>query len=106
MRTDEYRFQSNFAKKHFNAGREKGRAEAVAYFVLNAIQNRGFAILPAARKRIVDCQGQGTLTRWVVRSATAESLKQIFDEDYSPLRLSYALQLQSVGKYISHVVPA
>jgi len=55
-------------------GQAKGEREAL----LTVLAARRFVVDEATRERVVQCADTQTLTRWIARAATAETLEQVF----------------------------
>lgn len=69
-----YEFQSDFARKYFSQGQQKGKIEALLTF----LSSRGLTLDDEQREMIVGCQDKDTLDRWIERASSAESLDEIF----------------------------
>jgi hypothetical protein len=92
MQTGKYEYQSEFARSYFAKGRAegeargraegeaKGRAEGRAEALLAVLKARGMRVHAKARKRILGCTDPEQLERWLVRAATASSLREVFTE--------------------------
>lgn len=71
MQKIKHEYQSDFARKHFSAG----RAEALLSF----LHSRGIAIDDAARERILSCREAKELDRWIALAASVEKIEDLFD---------------------------
>lgn len=84
MERGKYEYRSDFARTYFAQGeakgREEGRAEGEAKALLALLTARGLAVDAAARKRILDCIDVEQLERWIVRAATASSVREVLAE--------------------------
>ena len=79
-----YEYQSEFARKHFGRGREKGleegRAEEAARAVLAVFEARDRAVPDDPRARVEACGDLDVLERWLKRAIKVESPVEIFEE--------------------------
>jgi hypothetical protein len=75
MTTTTYQFQSDFARRHFSAGKAEGEAEAVLAF----LHARGVEVPEEAREKIMGCADLDQLDRWVRCAATAYRVDELFD---------------------------
>jgi hypothetical protein len=79
-----YEYRSDFARTYFAQGeakgREEGRAEGEAKALLALLMARGLAVDAVARKHILDCTDVDQLERWIVRAATASSVREVLGE--------------------------
>ncbi len=60
-------------------GREEGERAGVARSILNLLAARGVAVDEAARARILACADPELLHRWLIRSASAREITDLFD---------------------------
>ncbi|NDL58598.1 hypothetical protein [Phytoactinopolyspora mesophila] len=59
-------------------GRQEGRVEGEARFVLRVLDRRGVEVSEDARQRIMSCNDHATLELWLDRALTAESVEDLF----------------------------
>lgn len=74
-----YEWQSDFARKYVGIGREEGREEEAVRTILSLLTERGTTITDTARQRIETCTDIDTLRTWILRSATAQHVEDLFD---------------------------
>jgi hypothetical protein len=79
MTTTTYRFQSDFARRYFSAGKAEGEAEGEAKAVLACLDARGVEVPEEAREKIAGCTDLDQLDTWVRRAATADKVDELFD---------------------------
>jgi hypothetical protein len=96
MASGHYQYQSNFAKRYVEQGRqegmaegreqgvEQGRADALRDAIARVLSARSLALTDAARARLDACTDVATLTAWLERAAIASSEADVFPA--SPLR--------------------
>lgn len=75
-----YEYQSDFAKKHVEDGRELGRVAGVARALLTALRVRGIAVSEAARRQILTQTALEQLERWMGKAVLATSLAEVLGE--------------------------
>ncbi|HVH44959.1 MAG TPA: hypothetical protein VM925_21545, partial [Labilithrix sp.] len=83
-----YEFQSDFAKKHRNAGRTEGRAEGraegqalgEASALVTFLQSRGIAVSDAQRAKVLACTDLEVLERWIRKAVTVTSVDELFED--------------------------
>lgn len=75
MRSGNYEYQSEFARKYFARGREEGRARAL----LVVLRAREFAVDAELEARILEQRDPAVLEGWLVRAATASTLDDVFE---------------------------
>ena len=75
MTTSTWRYQSDFARKYFDEGEAKGKAEDV----LAVLQARGITVSPEARARVTECTDTSQLSEWLIRAVNASHLSEVFD---------------------------
>ena len=91
-----YKYQSEFAKKHYGQGyndgrnegleearkeaHDEGRAEVGARAVLTALRVRGIDVPEAARARILAEKDPARLERWLEKAIIAASVAEVLDE--------------------------
>ena len=73
-----YGYQSDFARRFFEQGEAKGKAEGEAEAVLTVLDARGIAVTDDAREEIVGCTDLGQLETWVRRATTADKIEDLF----------------------------
>lgn len=61
-------------------GKEAGVSEGLADAVLTMFSSRGITVDDILRQRILKCQDQERLRRWLVRTATAKSAAEVVSE--------------------------
>lgn len=79
MSAGKYEFKSEFALKHRSEGRAEGRAEGLAQALLTVLRQRGIAGTDEQRARIIGCDDEEMLKRWLDRSFAVASLDELFD---------------------------
>lgn len=77
VRTD-YEYQSDFARKYVEEGREKGLAEGTRHSILMTLEVRGITLPDDAQARIEACSDLAELERWARRAITVESAAELF----------------------------
>lgn len=82
--TKPYEYKSDFARRFIAEGRAEGRvegrAEGKAEGLLVVLEERGFEVTEAVRRRIGECTDPEQLTRWTRRAVTAASVEEVFAE--------------------------
>jgi hypothetical protein len=73
-----HRYQSDFARRYFDAGKEKGRAEGEALAVLAVLAARGIVVPEHIRERITRCTDLDQLDLWIRLAATADAADDLF----------------------------
>ncbi|WP_040800559.1 hypothetical protein [Nocardia higoensis] len=73
-------FRSQTSQRIREEGREEGLASGQAVSVLRVLDRRGIEVADADRERILGCADTETLTRWLDRALTAESVAEVFAE--------------------------
>ncbi|MDI6097715.1 hypothetical protein QLQ12_03755 [Actinoplanes sp. NEAU-A12] len=73
MTTTDYPFQSDFARRHFAAGKAAAKAEAILAF----LTARGIEVPDEARMKIAECTDLDQLDQWIQRAATAEQVADL-----------------------------
>jgi hypothetical protein len=76
MTATDYRFMSDFARRHFSQGEAQGEAKAV----LAVLDARGVDVPDEVRSRIAACTDADQLDTWVRRAATATKIHDLGDE--------------------------
>lgn len=76
MATESYKFHSDFARKYY----ADGRAEGVSGALISLLEQRGFAVSDADRKRIRECTDLDQLQVWLGRVLTARSLAEVLGQ--------------------------
>jgi len=69
----DYPYQSDFARRHFDAGLAAGRAKVIL-IVLDA---RAIAVPDSVRDVIANCTDVDQLKTWVNRAATANTIEDL-----------------------------
>lgn len=85
--TTGYRYQSDFARRYFSAGKTEGKAEGKAEgktegearTLLMVLEARSIAVPDEVRARIIDCTDVDQLDTWARRAATANKIGDLFD---------------------------
>jgi hypothetical protein len=80
MSTTTHRYQSDFARRYFERGEAKGKAEGEARVLLAVLDARGIDVPDDALDRITQCADLSQLETWARRAATAEKVQDLFDE--------------------------
>ncbi|MRG95059.1 hypothetical protein [Polyangium spumosum] len=79
-----YEYQSDFARKYFQQGREEGREEgaieAKAKAVLDVLETRGLAVPDEVRRRVLATKDLSTLDRWHRSAVLVSSASALFDD--------------------------
>lgn len=70
MRTKDYQYQSEFARKYV----AQGEAEAL----LRVLALKQIEVPDAVRQRVMDCQDRAQLDAWLTRAVTATTLADVF----------------------------
>jgi hypothetical protein len=97
MNTGNYQFQSDFAKKYMQLGREEGREEGLqrglqrgreqerhesrVQAIFTVLEAKSIAIPEQHRARILACHDLAQLETWLRRAAVAESIADVFGTD-------------------------
>lgn len=76
MTSGTYEYKAPFVRQYVLQGRAEGEATAVLAF----LDARGIDVPDDARGRITGCTDLDQLDVWVRRAATADSVKDLFDE--------------------------
>lgn len=83
MTTTPYRYQSDFARRYFSAGKVEGQAEGEARgkaeVLLMVLEARGVDVPDDVQVRISGCTDVGQLDTWARRAATADKIGDLFD---------------------------
>jgi hypothetical protein len=59
--------------------REEGRGEGIAEAILALLADRGLAIAPAVRERILACRDHDQLMAWLLAAARVAQAERLFD---------------------------
>jgi hypothetical protein len=81
MRSGNYEYQSEFARKYVAEGRQGGRQEGERAALLEVLDARGFEVDAAAREQILNCRVLSQLKRWLRSAVTAKSVQELFDPE-------------------------
>jgi hypothetical protein len=89
MTTTTHRYQSDFARRYFDAGeaegeekgRAEGKAEGEAWAVLAVLSARGIEVPDDVRQRIEACTDLEQLGTWIRRAVTAVAAQDIFEDN-------------------------
>ena len=84
MSTTTHRYQSDFARRYFDAGEAKGEAKGEARAVLAVLGARGIEAPAGVRERIEACTDLEQLETWIRRAATARTVDDVFDDGPTP----------------------
>lgn len=79
MRSGNYEYQSEFARKYVAQGREEGRQEGEMSSLLKVLDARGLEVDDEARKRILACTEPAQLKRWLRRAMVVKSVQELFE---------------------------
>lgn len=87
MRTDNFEYKSDFAKKYYAKGREEGRESGREEFtahgqiraLLLVLDARGLVVDDEARARIEAERDSETLDRWTRQAATTSTVAGLFE---------------------------
>jgi hypothetical protein len=74
-----YKFQSDFAKKYFGQGLEKGLEEGEARAVVKVLEARGLKVSKAVRQRVASCADLAQLDQWLQRATAVKKAAEIFE---------------------------
>jgi hypothetical protein len=82
-----YEFQSDFAKKYFGQGLEKGRKEGreegvalgEARALFTVLDARGIKVSKAVRQRVTSCADVAQLQQWLRRAPAVKKATELFD---------------------------
>ncbi|MEZ4453600.1 MAG: hypothetical protein R3B09_29360 [Nannocystaceae bacterium] len=84
MATADHKFYSDFARKYYADGKAegeaKGRTEGIAEALITLLEQRGFGVDDAERRRILECGDLDQLQSWLARVLTAKSLAEVFGD--------------------------
>jgi hypothetical protein len=76
-----YRYQSDFARRHFSQGEAKGMAEGMAEGMATAVlmifDVRGVAVPDKVRTEIAACTDLERLDEWIRRAVNADSIGDV-----------------------------
>lgn len=78
MKTMSYGYVSEFRREGRAEGRAEGRVEGLAKAVLAFFEDRGIDIDRADRERIMNCDDEDLLMRWLLRAPSASSAAGLF----------------------------
>ncbi len=85
MGLENYRFQSEFARKYFGLGKAEGHvegeAEGQAKAMLTVLDARGWTVPDDRRAEILACADPERLATWLRRAVTADRLEDVFRDD-------------------------
>ena len=79
MRTRDYEYQTDFARRYVAQGEAKGRAEGKAEALVAVLAARGMNPSPQQEHTIRQCADVSMLDRWIVRAVTANSVGDVLD---------------------------
>ncbi len=97
MGLQDYRFQSDFARRYFGMGREEGKEkgkaegkeegkaegkdEGKAEAILTVLESRGVEVAPSLAARVRACHDPAQLDTWLRRAATASRIDDLLVAD-------------------------
>lgn len=73
-----YEYQSEFARKFIQVGREEGREEQAAQAILDVLAARGLVINEVQHAQIVGCRDLAVLRRWLARAVVVAATADTF----------------------------
>lgn len=88
MRSGTYEYQSDFARKYFFEGVEKGKTEGRAegeakgraFAVIQVLRARGISVEKDVEDRILACTDTTVVDRWIARAVVVTSAEQLFED--------------------------
>ena len=93
-----YRYQSDFARKFYGQGLQKGhqdgrqeglqkgQQQGEALALLEVLDARGLSVSAMARRRILACTNLAQLKRWLRRAVTVTATNELFGPRPAPRR--------------------
>lgn len=93
MRSGNYEYQSEFARKYFaqgreegrqegrQEGREEGRYEGEVESLIEVLDARGLEVDDEARRRITACTEPAQLKQWLRRAVAVKSVHELFEPE-------------------------
>lgn len=78
MKLYDYEFETDLVGRPYKAGREEGRAEALAGAVLDVLEAREIHVDSGTRARITECADLDQLKTWHLRALTISSASDLF----------------------------
>jgi hypothetical protein len=69
-----------WTEKHFERGRQQGKAERSAEYLLRILAARGVHVDDKARHRIMSCTDMATLDQWFERALNAKHLSEVLGD--------------------------
>lgn len=83
MRSGTYEYQSEFARRYLAQGREEGLKEGLKEgemsALLEVLEARGLQVDEQSRQRIVACTELEQLKRWLRKSVSVQSVRELFE---------------------------
>jgi len=79
MNTTTHPYQSDFARRYYDAGEAKGEARGEARAVLAVLDARGIEVPDPVREDITSCTDLDQLDTWIRRAVTANKVQDLFD---------------------------
>jgi hypothetical protein len=79
MKSGNYEYQSEFARKYVAQGLEKGRQEGEMDALLEVLDARGLKVDAEARQRILACKDLAQLKAWLRKAVTVSSVQELFE---------------------------
>ena len=65
----------------YEQGKDEGVTEGMAKSILTLLSGRNIAVDDILRQRILKCQDQEQLGRWLVRAATAQTAVEVVSDN-------------------------
>ena len=83
MKSGNYEYQSEFARKYVaqgrEEGREEGRQEGELAALMEVLDARGLRVDEASRQRLLACTDLSQLKRWLRKAVTVETVQELFN---------------------------
>jgi hypothetical protein len=80
MASKNYEYQSDFAKRYFAQGQERGEALGEARALLGVLEARRIDVSEEVRQRILSCTNLAMLDAWLARALRATIISEVMDE--------------------------
>ena len=71
--------ENNALRLSFQQGEARGEVRCEAKAILKILLGRGLIVAPQEQERILHCQDEGTLDRWLQRALTARSTSEVLE---------------------------
>lgn len=86
MRSNNYEYQSEFARRYVaqglkqgrEEGREEGHLEGERQALLRVLEARGVTVEGAARERVLACTDLAQIERWLSQAVKVQSVQELF----------------------------